>query len=55
MKAIGWNMAERLDELLSQGGECCLAFTPKANEWNGYYSVDMEVVDLQAGTVAKLG
>jgi single-stranded-DNA-specific exonuclease len=54
LKAIGWNMAERLDELLSQGGECCLAFTPKANEWNGYYSVDMEVIDLQAGPVARL-
>lgn len=53
-KAIAFGMAERAEELLSQGGNCCLAFTPKGNEWNGYYSVDMEVADIQAGAVARL-
>jgi single-stranded-DNA-specific exonuclease len=54
IKAIGWGMADRVEELLSQKGECCIAFSPKTNEWNGYVSIDMEVADLQAGSVAKL-
>lgn len=54
IKAIGWGMADRVEELLSQQGECCLAFSPKINEWNGYINIDMEVADLQAGGVAKL-
>jgi single-stranded-DNA-specific exonuclease len=53
-KVIGWGMADRVEELMSQSGTCCLAFTPKANEWNGYYSVDMEIADLQPGLVATL-
>lgn len=53
-KAIAWGMADRLDELMSQGGQCCLAFTPKTNEWNGYVNIDMEVADLQAGPIATL-
>jgi single-stranded-DNA-specific exonuclease len=54
VKAIGWGMADRLEELMSHSGQCCLAFTPKLNEWNGYINVDMEVNDLQAGGVARL-
>ncbi len=54
VKAIGWGMADRVEELMSQGGQCCVAFTPKTNEWNGYVNIDMEVVDLQAGPVAQL-
>jgi len=53
-KVIGWGMADRMEELLSQGGSCCLAFSPKPNEWNGYYSIDMELADLQPGPVARL-
>ena len=48
-------MADRSEELMSAGGACCLAFTPKINEWNGRRSVDLEVVDLQAGARARLG
>jgi single-stranded-DNA-specific exonuclease len=48
-------MGDRLDELMSDGGRCCLAFTPKVNEWNGSRSVEIEVVDFQPGTDAKLG
>jgi len=48
-------MGERLDELMSDGGRCCVAFTPRLNEWQGYRSVEMEVVDFQPGSVARLG
>jgi len=33
---------------------CCLAFTPKINEWQGRRSVDLEVRDFQAGACARL-
>jgi single-stranded-DNA-specific exonuclease len=55
LKAIAWSMAERVEELMSAGGACCLAFTPRLNEWQGYRSVDLEVVDFQAGSHAQLG
>ncbi len=55
LKAIAWGMAERIDELMSAGGACCLAFTPKLNEWQGLRSVDLEVVDFQPGAQARLG
>jgi single-stranded-DNA-specific exonuclease len=48
-------MGKRCDELMSAGGRCCLAFTPKINEWQGYRSVELEVVDFQAGPQAVLG
>jgi single-stranded-DNA-specific exonuclease len=54
LKAIGWNMAERAGELMSAGGECCLAFTPRRNEWQGRVSVDLEVSDFQPGAQARL-
>jgi single-stranded-DNA-specific exonuclease len=40
---------------MSAGGACCLAFTPKLNEWQGWRSVDLEVADFQAGPRARLG
>jgi single-stranded-DNA-specific exonuclease len=55
LKAIAFGMAERVEELLSCGGTCCLAFTPKLNEWQGRRSVDLEVADFQAGPQARLG
>src|SRR5262249_10208373 len=55
LKAIAWNMAERIPELLSAGGACCLVFTPRRNEWQGRVSVDLEVTDLQPGAEARLG
>jgi single-stranded-DNA-specific exonuclease len=53
-KAIGWGMADRLEELLSGGGKCCLVFTPKINEWQGYVNIDLEIQDLQPGPVADI-
>jgi single-stranded-DNA-specific exonuclease len=55
LKAIAFGMADRVDELMSAGGACCLAFTPKLNEWQGWRSVDLEVADFQAGPRARLG
>ena len=52
--AIAFGMGERCEELTSNGGRCCLAFTPRFNEWNGYKSVEIEVKDFQAGPAAKL-
>ncbi len=54
LKAIAWGMADRAVELMSAGGNCCLAFTPKRNEWQGRLSVDLEVTDFQPGANAKL-
>lgn len=54
LRCIAFGMADRLDELMSQGGECCLAFTPRINEWQGFRNVEMEVRDFQAGPNAKL-
>ncbi|HEY7311526.1 MAG TPA: single-stranded-DNA-specific exonuclease RecJ [Gemmataceae bacterium] len=55
LKAIAWGMADRAEELMSAGGACCLAFTPKINEWQGWRSIDLEVADFQAGAQARLG
>jgi single-stranded-DNA-specific exonuclease len=54
-KAIGFNFVDRLEELMSQGGRCCLAFTPRLNEWNGYKSTEIIVKDFQPGPKATLG
>jgi single-stranded-DNA-specific exonuclease len=55
LRAIAFNMADRLGELMSANGACCLAFTPRINEWQGFRRVDLEVVDFQAGSEAQLG
>jgi single-stranded-DNA-specific exonuclease len=55
LKAIAWGMADRIEELMSAGGACCLAFTPKINEWQGWRSIDLEVTDFQPGGEARLG
>jgi single-stranded-DNA-specific exonuclease len=55
MRCIAWGLADRLDELLSGERRCCLAATPKINEWNGYRAVELEVADFQPGPTAQLG
>lgn len=54
-KAIAFHMADRIEELLSAERKCCLVFTPKINEWQGYRNVELEVRDLQPGAEARLG
>jgi single-stranded-DNA-specific exonuclease len=55
LRVIAFGMADRKDELMSVGGKCCLAFTPRINEWQGRRSVELELRDLQAGALARLG
>ena len=55
MRAVAWNMADRFDELLSANGDCCLAFTPKVNEWNGSRKLELQVIDLKPGATVALG
>jgi single-stranded-DNA-specific exonuclease len=54
VRAVSWGTGDRLDELMAAGGSCCLAFTPKINEWNGHQNVEIEVIDFRAGAVAEL-
>jgi single-stranded-DNA-specific exonuclease len=54
LKAIAFSMADRVEELMSAGGTCCLAFTPKLNEWMGRRSIDLELADFQPGPRARL-
>jgi single-stranded-DNA-specific exonuclease len=55
LRCVAWGMADRLDELMSGERRCCLAVTPRINEWNGHRSVELEVADFQPGAVAELG
>jgi single-stranded-DNA-specific exonuclease len=54
LRCIGFGMGDRATELMSAGGQCCLAFTPRINEWQGYRSVEIEVRDFQSGPQARL-
>ena len=55
IRAVAWGMADRLDELMSAGGACCLAFTPKINEWNGYRKIELQVIDLTTRQDGRVG
>lgn len=55
MRVVAWGMGDRLDELMSGDRKCCVAFTPRVNEWQGHRTIELEVVDFQAGPEAKLG
>jgi single-stranded-DNA-specific exonuclease len=55
MRAIAFGLGDRAEELMLAGGRCCLAFTPRINEWQGWRSVELEVRDFQGGPRARLG
>jgi single-stranded-DNA-specific exonuclease len=55
MRAVAWNMADRMEELLSADGDCCLAFTPRVNEWKGNRRIELQISDLKPGAVVALG
>jgi single-stranded-DNA-specific exonuclease len=55
LRAIAFGMSDRAEELMAAGGACCLAFTPKLNEWMGRQNVDLVVSDFQPGGRARLG
>jgi single-stranded-DNA-specific exonuclease len=54
IRAVAFGMADRLEELMCDGGRCCLAFTPVINEWQGYRNVEIHVTDWQPGPTARL-
>jgi single-stranded-DNA-specific exonuclease len=54
LRAIAFSLGERVEELMSQRGQCSLVFTPRLNEWNGSRRVELEVVDFQPGPRARL-
>jgi single-stranded-DNA-specific exonuclease len=55
VRAVAWGLADRMDELMSAGGSCCLAFTPRVNEWRGNRRLEIEVIDLKPGATVVLG
>jgi single-stranded-DNA-specific exonuclease len=55
LRAVAFGLGDRLEELISAGGQCCLAFTPRINEWNGMRNIELDVSDFQAGAQARLG
>jgi single-stranded-DNA-specific exonuclease len=55
MRVVAWGLGDRLDELMSGDRKCCVAFTPRINEWQGQRTIELEVVDFQPGIEAKLG
>jgi single-stranded-DNA-specific exonuclease len=55
VRAVAWGMADRMDELMAAGGDCCLAFTPRVNEWRGERRIEIEVLDLKPGATVGLG
>ncbi len=52
---IAFGAADRMVDLMADGGKCSLAVRPQINEWNGHLSVQLEVQDFQAGPQASLG
>lgn len=54
MRAIAFNLGDRVAELMSADGYCNLVFTPSINEWQGVRTVQVEVKDFQAGKQAQL-
>jgi single-stranded-DNA-specific exonuclease len=51
---IAFNCSDRVEELMSAAGECCIAFSPSVNEWQGFRSVQLELLDFQPGPRARL-
>ena len=54
IRCVAWGMADRMEELMSAGGDCCLAFTPKINEWKGSKKIELQVIDLKPGKTVEL-
>jgi single-stranded-DNA-specific exonuclease len=52
-RCVAWGMADRLEELLS-AGECCIAFTPRVNEWNDMHRIELLIHDFKPGTTVDL-
>jgi single-stranded-DNA-specific exonuclease len=53
--AIGFNLADRAGQLMSAAGQCCLVFSASFNDWQGWRSMQLEVIDFEPGPKARLG
>jgi single-stranded-DNA-specific exonuclease len=53
-RCVGWNMADRLEELQSAGGDVCIAFTPRGHEWNDFHSIQLVIHDFKPGITVDL-
>jgi len=47
LKAVGFHMGSRKEEMLSGGGDMSLVFVPAINEFQGRISVDLQIKDFQ--------
>jgi len=54
LRAIAFNMGDRLDELMAADGACCVVLCPRINDWQGMRRIEIEVLDFQAGAQARL-
>ena len=54
-RCIAFSQGDRASELMSGDRHCCLAFTPRINDWNGFRSIRLEIRDFQPGKQARLG
>ncbi|CAN5341770.1 single-stranded-DNA-specific exonuclease RecJ [soil metagenome] len=54
MKAVAFGMGDRFDELAVPGVKFSAVFTPRINEWQGYKSVQMEILDFRIGESVEL-
>jgi single-stranded-DNA-specific exonuclease len=54
VRVIAFGMADRAEELMADGGRCCLVFTPRINEWQGRRTVELEARDFHPGAQARL-
>ncbi len=52
LKAVGWNMADRVTEL-SPGTACSIVFHPSINEWGGRRDVQLEIRDFRVADSAE--
>lgn len=53
-RCVGWNMAERYEEL-EKASQVCLAFTPQRNTYQGYTRIELRLLDIQCGSQPQLG
>lgn len=53
-RAIGFNLGERLPELLAADRQCSIVFHPRRDFWQGWERIDLQVLDLQAGPEPQL-
>ena len=51
-RAIAFQQADRVEELMSRDGKCCVVFSPFLNDYRGYPEVELRVKDFRPGTDA---